>query len=166
MPARLHTIVLCVTLDSQSATAWKKNTWSVILWRIRISVLCVVNDSSPGTINSETWRVMLVTICIYVLYVTKKSFQETTHRHTIKVMLWITHIHVLSVSRNSSLSTTQRDIETWIMGNSISLFGLISKNYRKKYSALVTSTADKKHHGNTLLHKVCNTELFAAGENW
>ena len=24
----------------------------------------------------------------------------------------------------------------------------------------------QKHHGNTLLHKDCNTQLFAAGENW
>ena len=47
MQAGLYTIVLCVTLDSHSATAWI-NTWSFILWRIQISVLCVVNDSYPG----------------------------------------------------------------------------------------------------------------------
>ena len=39
-------------------------------------------------------------------------------------MLWIIHIHVLCVLRNSHPSTTQRVI----LGNSISLFCLISKN--------------------------------------
>ena len=90
------------------------------------------------------WRVMLWTIRISVLCVTKTSSPETTQRDTTKAMLWIIHIHKLSVSRNSSPSTTPRDIWTWIKGNSILLFCLIFKNYCNNYSALVTSSADKK----------------------
>ena len=92
-----------------SATAWR-NTWSFILWRIHINVLCAAYDSSPGKVNSDTWRVMLGTIRTSVLCVTKNSSPETTHRQGIKVRLWIIHIYGLSVARNSSPSTTQRDI--------------------------------------------------------
>ena len=93
MPAKWHTIVLCVMFNSHSAPTGRK-TWSFILFRIHISVLCVVNDSSPGIINSDTWRVMLGTIRISVLCVTKNSSPETTHRDTIQVMLWFIHIHI------------------------------------------------------------------------
>ena len=58
MPTSLITIAFCVTVDSNSASIWK-NTWPVILCRIHISVLCVANVSSPGTIYRDTGRVML-----------------------------------------------------------------------------------------------------------
>ena len=81
------------------------------------------------------------------------------------------HIHVLCVSRNSSPSTTKIDALTVILGTSISLFCLISKNtvvfflqLAPTNSALLALSADKKHHGNTLLHKIGNAQLFTAGE--
>ena len=83
----------------------------------------------------------LGTIHISVLCVTKNPSPETTHRDTIQVMLWIIHIHVLCVSRNSSHSTTQRDILTGIMGNSISLFCLISKKMACKIFFFISTTA-------------------------
>ena len=48
MIGRFHTIVLCVSVDSNSATTWR-NTWRVILGRIHITVICVVSASLPGT---------------------------------------------------------------------------------------------------------------------
>ena len=71
---------------------------------------CVINDSSPWTINSDTWRVILGEIYISVLPVTRKSSPGITYRDNV-----------------------------------------ISK---------------QKNHGNTLLNKICNTKMFAAGENW
>ena len=54
-------------LDSHSATAWW-NTWSFILWRIHIIVLCVVNNSSTGIINRYTYTICTQNLvpCIYL----------------------------------------------------------------------------------------------------
>ena len=129
MPDKLHLSVLCVTLDSHSATSWR-NTWSLILLRIHISVLYVVSDQSPGTKYSGTWRVMLGKYCALC--------KPGTHlRRSWKVMLWIIHIHGLCASMNSSSTTTQRDTKTGIMGNSISLFCYYPRIWFAKENFLV-----------------------------
>ena len=108
MPARLHTIVLCLTLDSHSATTWR-NTWSFILWRIHISVLFVVNESYPWTITSDTWTVMLRTFHISVLCVIRKSSQETTYRELCLISTSMVGKRELFFFSE----TTTRNIQLW-----------------------------------------------------
>ena len=85
------------------------------------------------------------------LCVTKNSSPKTTHIDTIKVMLWIIHIYILFVALNSSPSTTVLFNIQELMQD-IFRFGNIMGR--------------QKTHGNTLQQKACNTQLFAAGENW
>ena len=53
MPARLHTIVLCVTLDSQSATAWKKH---MKLHPVENSYQCALCGKWFISRNNKQWN--------------------------------------------------------------------------------------------------------------
>ena len=120
IPTSLHVIVLCVTLDSNSAT----------IWRNHISVFCMVNLSSPGTIYRDTWRVILETINIFVLCVTRnsykyalcgKGFVSRNHLKRRKTGHANSYLCARCVKKVISINH-QKSAQTVILGNSISLF--------------------------------------------